>query len=210
MKLLAAPRASDVVQTMGECGFLEPILGGLGYPETPQPPHRDRGRARSPRPTRSCVSPRLASRSRKTRNGCAIGCGSPTPNPTGCIRGRGADRPARDRRAALVRRPHARSCSAPGARRRATRSRWLRPNPERPADAAFAAADRFLADAPEPKLPFSGADLIARGVAAGRPVGRALRAFQALWIRAGFPREPETLTRLLEEAVVASTRGEGS
>ena len=37
------------------------------------------------------------------------------------------------------------------------------------ADAAFAAANRFLADAPEPKLPMSGADLIARGVAAGRP-----------------------------------------
>ena len=32
MKLLSAPRASDVVQTMGECGFLEPILGGLAYP----------------------------------------------------------------------------------------------------------------------------------------------------------------------------------
>ena len=73
-------------------------------------------------------------------------------------------------------------------------------------DAAFAAADRFLADTPEPKLPISGSDLIARGVAAGRPVGRALRAFQALWIRAGFPKEPETLTRLLEEAVAESTR----
>ena len=32
MKLLAAPRVGDVVQTMGECGFLEPILGGLAYP----------------------------------------------------------------------------------------------------------------------------------------------------------------------------------
>ena len=31
MKLLAAPRASEVVQTMGESGFLEPILGGVGY-----------------------------------------------------------------------------------------------------------------------------------------------------------------------------------
>ena len=31
MKLLVAPRASEVVQTMGECGFLEPILGCVGY-----------------------------------------------------------------------------------------------------------------------------------------------------------------------------------
>ena len=101
------------------------------------------------------------------------------------------------------------SCSAPGARARATRSSWLRPSPARRSPiAAFAAADRFLADAPELKLPVSGADLIARGVAAGRPVGRALRAFQARWIRAGFPKEPETLTRLLGEAVAESERAE--
>src|SRR5271154_5895431 len=31
MKLLAAPRASEVAQTMGECGFFEPILGGVAY-----------------------------------------------------------------------------------------------------------------------------------------------------------------------------------
>ena len=71
-------------------------------------------------------------------------------------------------------------------------------------DVAFDAADRFLADLPEPRLPISGADLVARGVSAGRPVGRALRAFQGLWIRAGFPKEPETLARLLDEAVARS------
>ena len=32
MKLLAARRAGDVVQIMGECGLLEPVLGGLAYP----------------------------------------------------------------------------------------------------------------------------------------------------------------------------------
>jgi poly(A) polymerase len=75
-------------------------------------------------------------------------------------------------------------------------------------DAAFAAANRFLADAPEPKLPISGGDLIAHGVGSGPPVGRALRAFEALWIRAGFPKEPERLTLLLEEAVAESARAE--
>ncbi len=74
-----------------------------------------------------------------------------------------------------------------------------------PSDAAFAAADRFLADAPVPKLPISGADLIGRGISTGRPVGQTLRAFQALWIHAGFPKDAETLTRLLEEAVAGST-----
>jgi hypothetical protein len=32
-----------------------------------------------------------------------------------------------------------------------------------------------------------------------------LRAFEALWIRTGFPKEPETLARLLEEAVAGSS-----
>ena len=31
MKLIAASRASEVVRAMGETGFLEPILGGIGY-----------------------------------------------------------------------------------------------------------------------------------------------------------------------------------
>jgi tRNA nucleotidyltransferase/poly(A) polymerase len=32
MKLIAARRAGEVVESMGECGFLEPILGGLATP----------------------------------------------------------------------------------------------------------------------------------------------------------------------------------
>ena len=100
------------------------------------------------------------------------------------------------------------SCLAPDVRPRATRSRsprlslrrsrWMRLSPP---------PTGFSPTRPEPKLPISGSDLIARGVAAGRPVGRALRAFQALWIRAGFPKEPETMTRLLEEAVAEFDMG---
>jgi len=68
-------------------------------------------------------------------------------------------------------------------------------------DAAFASAFRFLTDTPEPSLPFTGADIVARGVAQGLGVGATLKRLQALWIRAGFPREPEQLARLLEEAL---------
>jgi hypothetical protein len=38
-------------------------------------------------------------------------------------------------------------------------------------------------------------------VARGRRVGETLKTLQALWIRAGFPREPEALARLLDEAL---------
>jgi tRNA nucleotidyltransferase/poly(A) polymerase len=70
-----------------------------------------------------------------------------------------------------------------------------------PSDPRFLSAYRFLADTPQPALPFSGADVLARGVASGTQVGAALKALQAKWIRAGFPQEPGRLAELLEEAV---------
>jgi len=68
-------------------------------------------------------------------------------------------------------------------------------------DWRFSGAYRFLAETPEPTLPITGADILARGVANGRRVGATLKTLQALWIRAGFPREPEVLARLLDEAL---------
>ena len=68
-------------------------------------------------------------------------------------------------------------------------------------DPRWLSAHRFLADTPEPRLPFTGAELVARGLAPGRRVGAALKALQAKWILAGFPREPERLAQLLAEAL---------
>jgi len=75
-----------------------------------------------------------------------------------------------------------------------------------PFDPAFASAYRFVSDTPEPNLPFTGADIVARGVAQGQGVGATLKSLQALWIRAGFPKGPEQLARLLDEAL-ARLRG---
>lgn len=58
---------------------------------------------------------------------------------------------------------------------------------------------RFLHDTPEQHLPFSGADLLARGIRPGKPLGDALKRLQANWIRAGFPRDAHTLAALLAE-----------
>jgi tRNA nucleotidyltransferase/poly(A) polymerase len=209
MKLLTAPRASDVVQTMGECGFLEPILGGLAYPrrlsrlvaiETARGHggdavvrlvalgaaiREDAERLRDRLRLANAEYDRIASAA-----AALIG-----------LHGIAAPPSLNDLRALLF-----------TAGRVAARDALALAHAESglsPADAAFATADRFLADAPEPKLPSSGADLIARGVAEGPQVGRTLRALQALWIRAGFPEEPETLTRLIEEAV-ESARAEAS
>ena len=73
-----------------------------------------------------------------------------------------------------------------------------------PDDPAFASAFRFVSDTPEPTLPFTGADIVARGIAQGQGVGAVLKSLQALWIRAGFPREPGLLARLLDEALRAT------
>ena len=210
LKLLAAPRASEVVQTMGESGFLEPILGGVGYTrrlsrliaiEAERGPGAD-------------ALLRLA----------ALGVAIPEDAERLRDRLRLANAEFDRLRAAAEALISLHGIEAPpsfqslrtllfSAGREGARDALMLAQAESeapPADAAFAGADRFLANALEPKLPISGADLIARGVAAGRPVGRALRAFQALWIRAAFPKEPEMLARLLEEAVAESGRAEAS
>ncbi|ACK49760.1 Polynucleotide adenylyltransferase region [Methylocella silvestris BL2] len=55
----------------------------------------------------------------------------------------------------------------------------------------------FLKTAPEPRLPFSGADLIARGFS-GRAVGDALAALRERWIEAEFSDDREKLDALLD------------
>ncbi len=200
IKLIAAPRAGEVVQTMGECGFLEPILGGLAYPRRLSrliAIEADRGR-------RPDAILRLA----------ALGAAIPEDAERLRDRLRLANLEHERIRGAAAALIGLHGISAPPstedlrallfvAGREAARDALALAEAESgasPADAAFDAADRFLAETPIPKLPFSGADLVARGVAAGPRVGETLRAFQALWIRAGFPRERDTLERLLEEA----------
>jgi len=61
----------------------------------------------------------------------------------------------------------------------------------------------FLRSAEEPKMPFSGADLMARGVTDGRAIGAALKDLQQRWMEAGFPRDPHQLAELLQKATSA-------
>jgi poly(A) polymerase len=206
MKLLAAPRASEVMQTMGENGFLEPVLGGVAYTRRLSrliaiEAERGLGGDSSLRLAALGVAiPEDANRLRDRLRLANVESDRLRAGATALIGLHGITAPPSFQalRALLF-----------SAGREAARDALALAEAESGAPAsgtAFASADRFLADTPEPKLPVSGADLMARGVAAGRPVGRALRAFQALWIRAGFPKEPEMLARLLEEAVAETAR----
>jgi poly(A) polymerase len=205
MRILAAPRACEIVHTMGESGFLEPILGGVGYT-------RRLGRLIAIEAERGLAGDavlRLA----------ALGVAIPEDAERLRDRLRLSTAEADRLKSAAVALIGLHGAQAPPALqglralmfamgRESARDTLALAQAESeapPSEASFAAADRFLADTAELKLPVSGADLIERGVPAGGPrVGRALRAFQALWIQAGFPKDPETLTRLLDEAVVTS------
>jgi poly(A) polymerase len=66
-------------------------------------------------------------------------------------------------------------------------------------------ARKFLQDIEEPRLPFSGADFIARGLTEGQAIGTALQELQARWIAAGFPTDPARLARLLDETLRGTT-----
>lgn len=75
-----------------------------------------------------------------------------------------------------------------------------------PNDPHWARARSALEEMPEPRLPFSGSDLAAKGIAAGKPMGEALKRLQADWIRAGFPDDPKRLAELLASVTEAAPR----
>jgi poly(A) polymerase len=201
LKLLAAPRAGDIAQTMSGSGFLEPILGSVGYPRR--------------------LSHLIAIEAERGLNGDALlrlaALAVAIPEDAERLHDRlrltNAESDRLKTAAATLIGLH--GTTAPpsfhrlrtllfAAGREAARDALTlaEAESEAPPDVtAFGPADQFLANAPEPKLPISGADLVARRVAAGRAVGRALCVFRAQWIHAGFPEEPRTLGRLLEEAV---------
>jgi poly(A) polymerase len=68
-------------------------------------------------------------------------------------------------------------------------------------------ASAFLRSAEEPKMPFSGADLMARGITDGRAIGAALKDLQQRWMEAGFPKDPHLLAELLRKATTAQPSG---
>jgi poly(A) polymerase len=210
LKLLAAPRAGEIAQTMSESGFLEPILGGVGYPRR--------------------LSRLIAIEAERGLNGdallrlAALGVAIPEDAERLHDRLRLTNAESDRVKAAAATLIGLHGTTAPpsfhglrtllfAAGREAARDALTLAKAEsevRPEVTAFGAADQFLASTTEPKLPISGADLIARRVATGRAVGRALLAFQAQWIDAGFPKEPGTLGRLLEEAVAGLAAQDGA
>ncbi len=201
LKLLIAPRASDVVTAICEAGLLSPLLGSMTDPARFRrlaAIEASRGGAPDAVLRLAALAVRIVEDADRLRERlrlsnaefdrlAALAAALPglhgiaAPPPFGALRVLLFER---RRQGALD------ALSIAHADSGAAADDWR-----------FADAYRFLADAPEPTLPITGADVLARGVAGGRRVGAVLKTLQALWIRAGFPREPEVLARLLDEAL---------
>jgi poly(A) polymerase len=203
LKLLAALHAGDIAQTMSGSGILDPIFGSVGYPRRLSrliAIEAERGLYGDPLLRLAALGVTIPEDAERLRDRLRLTNAEADRLKTVaatliCLHGTTAPTSFHALRTLLF-----------VAGRQAARDALTlaEAESEAPSDAtAFGAADEFLANAPEPKLPISGVDLITRRVAAGRAVGRAIRAFQTQWIHAGFAKEPRTLGRLLEEAVAA-------
>jgi poly(A) polymerase len=201
LKLLAALHAGDIAQTMSGSGILDPIFGSVGYPRRLSrliAIEAERGLYGDPLLRLAALGVTIPEDAERLRDRLRLTNAEADRLKTVaatliCLHGTTAPTSFHALRTLLF-----------VAGRQAARDALTlaEAESEAPSDVtAFGAADQFLANVPQPKLPISGVDLITRGVAAGREVGRAIRAFQTQWIHAGFAKEAGTLARLLEEAV---------
>jgi poly(A) polymerase len=194
LKLLVARRAADAAQEMTDAGLLGPLLASAPNParlralaaikdaEAANPLLRLAALCLDLPEDAERISDRLrlsnTERQRLARGANAL------------IKLHGAQSaPPRDelRRLLFL---HGREAAKDGLLLAATRGR----DP-----AQWSQALAYLRAAAEPRLPFSGDDLIARGVPAGRAIGEALESLKQRWIGAGFPDDPGQLARLLDE-----------
>lgn len=200
IKLLVAPHATPTLATMSEAGILVPVLGGVPY---------------------------LASFEMTAKVEAAIG------QPPDAVRRLGAlgtkvseDADRLGDRLRLSNAEHARIASMadgwrridPGAGEPAARALLYRLGAERFVDRvlmAWAHADAGAADArwhrlatlPQrwtpPAFPLQASDFMAKGIARGPGLGRALAAAEEAWIAADFPGDATAIAAITERAAAA-------
>lgn len=198
LKLLAARRARDVVEAMTHAGILGPVLGGAPNPDrlarlksieahydlTPDPVLRLAALAVQTREDAERLRERLRlsnveqARLSKAANALApLHCHDEPPGA------------ARLRRLLYV---HGRQSLLDALALAHAESRAIIE------DSRWRAGFIFVRDHAELKLPFAGADLIAKGFARGPAIGAALVELEAAWMEADFPVNAESLKEMLE------------
>jgi poly(A) polymerase len=202
LKLLVAPHAVPTLAVMAESDLLEPVLGGVPF---------------------------LAAVSNMAKVEAACGL---APSPVRRLGALGVmvreDAERLRQRLRLTNAEHDRLASmadgwwrvTPAAGESAARALLYRLGPERFVDRvllAWARSEAGAADADwramatlgerwtAPVFPIKASDLMARGVSRGPRLGAALAAAEETWIARDFPREPEALAAIAEEAARTAT-----
>jgi tRNA nucleotidyltransferase/poly(A) polymerase len=200
MKLMLARRAPEILRAMSHAGVIEVILG-IGYPSRLQRlAEREAAMGKPPDAVLRLAAfavltvedaERLRDRLRLSNDEFArLAAAARSLAP---LHGRDAPPPPSHLREMLF------LC---GARAAADALALAQAESAASVDAAdWIEAARYLEETPTPAFPIKGADLIARGVAPGKELGEALKLLQAEWMRAGFPRDPAAVQRLVEDAV---------
>ena len=200
MKLMLARRAPEILRAMSHAGVIEVILG-IGYPSRLQRlAEREAAMGKPPDAVLRLAAfavltvedaERLRDRLRLSNDEFArLEAAARSLAP---LHGRDAPPPPSHLREMLF------LC---GARAAADALALAQAESAASVDAAdWIEAARYLEETPTPAFPIKGADLIARGVAPGKELGEALKLLQAEWMRAGFPRDPAAVQRLVEDAV---------
>jgi poly(A) polymerase len=202
LKLLAAPRAGEVTREFSQSGLLGPLIAAA-----PNPRRLERllqftaGNAPDPILNLAALALNLPEDAHRLRDKLRLSNAEhqrlvAAAEALETLHGRDMppDRPGLLKLLFLYgRRAACDALSLAAAEARATAAAW------------HAALD-VLRTTKEPRLPFSGDDLLARGIDSGKAVGEALQSLQALWIAAGYPEEPDQLNALLDQ-VVTEMRG---
>jgi poly(A) polymerase len=201
LKLLEAGRAGEAIDLMASLGLLVPILGGVAMPLTlARLIEIERARATPPDPVLRLIAlavlqtddaERLRQRLRLSNDEFARAAHAASALVR--LHAQRAPPPPGDLRVFLFLHGRRAACDALSLAHAQSGASAD--------DAAWTSAARFLADTPEPRMPFGGADLIRRGIPPGKAVGEVLKRLQAAWIRAGFPDAPQDLTRLIQDAL---------
>ncbi len=201
LKLIVAPRAAEVVAIVCEAGLLGPLLASVTFPARLAKCiaiERARGAAPDPLLRLAALTLLIVEDAERLRERLRLSNSeherlATLAGASAALHGAEGPPSLGDLRILLFERGRQGALDALAFAQIDSRAR--------PDDARFLSAFHFLLDTPLPRLPFSGADILARGVGPGRRVGAVLKNLQARWIRAGFPREPEALARLLDEAL---------
>ncbi len=203
MKLVIARRAGEVVQGISDAGFFERIFGGIAYPAlfarlaeiertAGDAVLRLGALAVSVREDADRLRARLRLSNVEYKRLVALADASLV------WRNRDTVPDERDLRTQLFLAGRAAASDALALAQAASDAS--------PDDPAWRAAAEFLAKAPEPHLPLTGEDVMASGRVRGKLVGAALKSLQARWIRAGFPKDPVAVARLLDEVLAEVAR----